>query len=84
MKLQCIPVAYEIVAPFLTLIASVVVMGNFMTGAEKRVGADLHGAHQPSADAVSCCLGMGSKQGRPFSRGNSSEFHHPFLQNAPE
>ena len=47
-----------------------------MTVAETRLGADGNGAHQPSVDDVSGGLGMGSKHGRPFRHGVSSELHH--------
>lgn len=55
-----------------------------MTVAEKRMGADLDGAHQPSVDDVACCLGMVEEQGRSLWLGISCELHYFFVSSTQE
>ena len=55
-----------------------------MTVTEKRMGADSDGAHQPSVDDVSCCLGMVQEQGRSLWLGISCELYYSFIRHSQE
>jgi hypothetical protein len=57
---------------------------DFVTVAEKRMGADPDGAHQPSVDDVACCLGMVEEQGRSLWLGISCELHYSFVSSTQE